>query len=60
MLKNNAALICVPMQEHIEMRKMEPGGNSSAVVTASCVESQGRAISMPRLYAQLQVIMCYK
>ncbi|XP_062400013.1 calcium channel, voltage-dependent, N type, alpha 1B subunit, a [Sardina pilchardus] len=38
-------------QESVELRKMEHSGNSGA---SSCLESQGRAVSMPKLSAEMQ------
>ncbi|KAL2092226.1 hypothetical protein ACEWY4_012024 [Coilia grayii] len=38
-------------QESVEMRKMEHSANPGA---SSCLESQGRAVSMPKLSAEMQ------
>uniref|UniRef100_A0A8D3CIH0 Voltage-dependent N-type calcium channel subunit alpha n=1 Tax=Scophthalmus maximus TaxID=52904 RepID=A0A8D3CIH0_SCOMX len=42
-------------QESVEMRTMETGGGSTIPVPGSGLENQGRAASMPRLSAELQV-----
>ncbi|KAM3868483.1 calcium channel, voltage-dependent, N type, alpha 1B subunit, a [Diretmus argenteus] len=41
-------------QESVEMRKMETSAGSTIPVPGSGLENQGRAVSMPRLNAELQ------
>lgn len=43
------------VQELVEMSKMETSASSKIPAPGSSLESQGRAVSMPRLNAELQV-----
>lgn len=47
--------LCVYVQQSVEMRKMETTVSSAITVLDSCLENQGRAASMPRLNAEMQV-----
>lgn len=47
--------VCVYVQESVEMRKMETSASSTIPAPGSGLENQGRAASMPRLNAELQV-----
>jgi hypothetical protein len=46
--------VCYVLQESVEMRKMDTS-DSTVPGPGSGLENQGRAVSMPRLNAELQV-----
>ncbi|KAG7240047.1 hypothetical protein INR49_028050, partial [Caranx melampygus] len=45
-----------PIQESVEMQKMETSGSSTVPASGTGLENQGRAVSMPRLCAELQSV----
>ena len=47
--------LCLCVQESVEMRAMESSASSTIPFPGSDLENQGRAASMPRLNAELQV-----
>lgn len=47
--------VSVCVQELVEMRPMETSASSTIPAPVSGLENQGRAASMPRLNAELQV-----
>lgn len=49
--------VVVYVQESVEMRKMETSVSSTIPIPGSGLENQGRAASMPRLNAGLQVLV---
>lgn len=47
--------LCTHAQESVEMRKMETSISSTIPLPGASLENQGRAASMPRLTAEMQV-----